>query len=505
MSDQSRSSATTSAEPGWAADVGSGEAAAAKPELTSADPQPTPADPAPMASDHTVLYWLVAAAFVVILNETIMVTAIPRLMVDLSIDASAAQWLSTVFMLTMGVVIPLTGWLLQRLTTRAAFTTAMATFCIGTLLAALAPGFAVLLLARVIQAGGTAIMMPLLMTTLMQVVHERDRGRVMGSVSLAISVAPALGPALSGVILHSLSWRWIFVLVLPIAAAIAAIGLRRLRNVGETIDGRVDWASVAISVLGFGGLVFGLSEVGAPATRGVGAWSLAVGLLGVGVFTWRQLRLSRTDSALLDVRVLTIRVYAVSMAAMAIGFMALMGAIIVLQLYLQQARMIEPLVAGLVVMPGGLAMGLLGPWVGRMFDRHGARVVMIPGAIGLVGSCVGLVLLRLDTPLGVVVGLHVVLSLSLSFLFTPLFTMGLGAVPARLYSHASSVLGTTQQVAGAMGTAVFVTVLAAFGGGMAGIQGAFAVGAVLTLVVLALVLTLPARVSAPDDAPGATG
>src|SRR3978361_780577 len=182
------------------------------------------------APDYAVLRWLVAATFVVILNETIMINAIPRLMVDFHVDASAAQWLSTAFMLAMAVVIPVTGWFLQRVTTRFAFGLAMGTFCTGTLLAALAPSFPVLLVARVVQASGTAVMMPLLMTTLMSVVPMHDRGRVMGNVTLAMSVAPALGPAVSGVVLHSLSWRWIFLVVLPIAGPLGVVGLRAARR-----------------------------------------------------------------------------------------------------------------------------------------------------------------------------------------------------------------------------------------------------------------------------------
>ena len=166
-----------------------------------------------------VIKLLVAATFVVILNETIMINAIPRLMDDFAITPRSAQWLSTVFMLTMAAVIPLTGWFLQRVSTRTAYAVAMATFCAGTALAAVAPTFEVLLAGRVIQAAGTAVMMPLLMTTLMTVVPESDRGRVMGQVTLAISCAPALGPAVSGVILELGSWRLIFVFVLPVAAS----------------------------------------------------------------------------------------------------------------------------------------------------------------------------------------------------------------------------------------------------------------------------------------------
>src|SRR5450759_1805108 len=238
--------------------------------------------------DYAVLGWLVAAAFVVILNETIMMNAIPRLMVDLSIKETTAQWLSTAFMLTMAVVIPITGWFLQRVPTRQAFALAMTTFCTGTLLAAVSWSFPVLIVARVVQASATAMMMPLLMTTLMSIVAAGDRGRVMGLVSLAMSVAPALGPAVSGIVLQFLSWRWIFLVVLPIAVTIGVVGTRRIRNVGEPNSTPVDWLSALFAALGFGALVYGLSDIRSPHVIAV-VVTLAVGVLGVTAFVMRQL------------------------------------------------------------------------------------------------------------------------------------------------------------------------------------------------------------------------
>ena len=461
------------------------------------------------APDYAILRWLVGATFVVILNETIMINAIPRLMTDFAVNANAAQWLSTAFMLTMAVVIPITGWFLQRVTTRFAFGLAMGVFCTGTLLAAAAWTFPVLLVARVIQASGTAVMMPLLMTTLMAVVPMHDRGRVMGNVTLAMSVAPALGPAVSGVVLQSLSWRWIFLVVLPIAAAIGVLGERRLINVGEPVAGSVDWSSVVIAALGFGSLVYGLSEVGAQGDHTVAYAALAVGVLGVGSFIWRQLVLQRTDRPLLDLRALRIRVFSLSLGVMAIAFMAMLGSMILLQLYLQNVRGMSPLATGMLVMPGGLAMGLLGPRVGRVFDAYGARVLVIPGAIGLVASMAAFVAVGTETPTWQILIAHVVLMVSLAALFTPVFTMGLGSLPPHLYSHGSSLLGTVQQVAGAMGTALFVTVMtsratALVGDGaspvaasLGGMRWAFAVAAALCVVVLALVFLLPARIDDP--------
>jgi len=457
---------------------------------------------AAMSAQHrTLLRALTMATFVVILNETIMINAIPLLMGELHVSARSAQWLSSGFMLTMAVVIPVTGWFLQRVTTRAAFATAMALFCSGTLLAGLAPAFPVLVVARVIQAAGTAVMLPLLMTTLLNVVPTAQRGRVMGNVTLTISVAPALGPALSGVILQFLPWRWLFLLVLPVAALLALGGLRVMRNTGEPQPGTLDLPSVLLTVIGFGGLVYGLSQFGPDAAHAaVSPWLvLGVGAVGLMMFVARQLRLQRTSTPLLDLRTLTHGGYVNALAIMALGFMALMGAMILLPMYLQQVRGLSTLATGLLLMPGGLAMGLLGPPVGRRYDRLGARPLVVPGTVGLV---VALALMGLvaatSGPAWVFLPLHMLLSVSLALVFTPVFTAGLAFLPQSLYSHGSAMLGTLQQVAAAGGTALVVTVMATRAAQLAGqgagqdaamsggVQAALAVAAVIAAAALAL-------------------
>jgi len=463
-------------------------------------------------SPYAVLRWLVLATFVVILNETIMVNAIPRLMAELEVSARSAQWLSTAFMLTMAVVIPVTGWFLQRVTTRQAFLTAMGVFLAGTLISALAPVFGLLVAGRVVQAAGTAVMLPLLMTTLMTIVPEHDRGRVMGNVMLAISVAPALGPAVSGVVLQLASWRWLFGLVLPVAGLITWVSMRRLTDVGEARESTLDVPSVVLAALGFGTLVYGLSRIGAEAASTVPASALVgAGLAVVALFVLRQLSLQRREAPLLDLRVLTHRTYAVGTTVQSVSFLAMMCAMILLPLYLQDLRGLSPLQTGLLVAPGGLAMGLLGPRVGRAFDRFGARPLVVPGSIGVVVGLGVLSQLSATTPYAVVLGAHALLMVSLAALFTPVFTLSLGALPSHLYSHGSSLLGTTQQVSAAIGTAVSVTVLssrshtlleggappsAAFVGG---VQWAFGAAALISLVVVALVLTLPSRAPQHDE------
>ncbi|MFW6695265.1 MDR family MFS transporter [Streptomyces sp. MAR4 CNX-425] len=464
----------------------------------------------------TVVRLLVLATFVVILNETIMINAIPRLMEDMHVTEQAAQWVSTAFMLTMAAVIPVTGWFLQRVTTRRAYALAMGTFLTGTLVAAVAPTFAVLLAGRIVQAAGTAVMMPLLMTTLMTVVPAEHRGKVMGQVTLAMSVAPALGPTVSGVVLEVGSWRLLFVVVLPIAAAVTVFGLRRLEDVGEREISSIDWFSVVVAALGFGGLVYGLSLVGESDRRALGIGVAVAGIAAIAVFALRQLKLQRSGTPLMDLRTLVHGAFTRSLAVMAIGFLAMMGSMILLPLYLQNVRGLSPLETGLLVMPGGLAMGLLGPTVGRVFDRFGSRVLVVPGSAGVMLGLAGYTQISTSTPYGQILALHVLLMVSLAATFTPVFTLGMGALPPHLYSHGSSILGTLQQVAAALGTALVVTVMSARAEGLAadgvapldaevsGMKLAFGTAAALAALMIVLAVTLPRRVAGTgDDAHGA--
>lgn len=466
-------------------------------------------DPAIPGRTPLVIKLLVAATFVVILNETIMVNALPALIDDFKVTERAAQWVMTSFMLTMAAVIPLTGWFLQRVSTRSAYATAMITFAVGTALAMVAPTFEVLIAGRVVQAAGTAVMMPLLMTTLMTVVAAEDRGRVMGQVTLAISVAPALGPTASGLILELGSWRFIFAVVLPIAGLVGYFGLRALVNVGEPQVSKVSWLSVALSAAGFSFLVYGLSKLGASGWGETSSY-IGVGILLIAAFVAYQIRLQRTDVPLLDLRTLLRPTYAKSLLLMSAAFMAFLGSMLLLPLYLVQLRGLTELQAGLLVMPGGLAMGLLGPQVGKVYDRLGSRILVIPGSIGMVVALVLLSRIAVDTPYWQLLLIHVGLMACLALIFTPVFTIGLGDLPPELYSHGSSLLGALQQVAGAMGAALLIALMSnrsesladagsdkahAFVGGL---EWAFLAGAAAGVVVVAMALLLPSRVEAPE-------
>ncbi|WP_404799623.1 MDR family MFS transporter [Arthrobacter pullicola] len=464
----------------------------------------SPAAPADLHAgrNRLVIGILIVSAFVVILNETIMSVALPTLMADLDISAASAQWLTTGFLLTMAVIIPVTGFLLQRFHTRQIFLLAMILFSAGTLLGAAAPGFAVLLIARVVQASGTAIMLPLLMTTAMTLVAPAARGRTMGNISIVISVAPAIGPTISGIILSALSWRFMFIIVLPIAVAALVLGAVKIQNVTEPRKVPLDVLSVILSAFAFGGLLYGLSAIGESASHAPAPvpplLPFAVGVAALVLFIFRQVRLARVSAPLLDLRTFRSRNFSISIAMIAVSSIALFGSLIVLPIYMQSVLGLDTLTTGLMLLPGGLIMGVLSPVVGRIYDKAGPTALLVAGSV-LVSASLWIMAtaLNADTPALMIPAVHVVLSIGLAMTFTPLFTSALGSLKPSLYSHGSAILNTVQQVMGGAGTALFVTLLStgtadrlAQGAGeleatAAGVQTAFLAGACISLLAVA--------------------
>lgn len=449
------------------------------------------------ARNRLVIGILIISTFVVILNETIMSVALPTLMTDLNISAATAQWLTTGFLLTMAVVIPVTGYLMQRFPTRQIYLLAMSLFVTGTLLAAVAPGFPILLGARIIQACGTAIMLPLLMTTVMTLVPADQRGRTMGNISIVIAVAPAIGPTLSGLILNVLSWRFMFILVLPIALAALVLGALKMANVTEPRRVPLDVLSVLLSALAFGGLLYALSAVGEGSSHEQAVSPIipaVIGGIALVVFILRQVHLARVSTPLLDLRAFRTPNFTYAIVLIALASLSLFGSLVLLPIYMQTVLGLSTLTTGLLLLPGGLAMGFLAPIVGRLYDRVGPRPLLPVGAVIIsVALWAMTAVLGVGTPTFMIPVMHVLLFIGLAFTFTPLFSAGLGALQPDLYSHGAAILNTVQQVMGGAGTALFVTLMAASAAGplaagasvavatAAGVHTAFLAGGVISL------------------------
>lgn len=412
---------------------------------------------APIPGRTLIVVILIAGAFVSVLNQTLMLVAIPPIMRDFGAEASLAQWVTTAFMLTSGLFIPISAVLIDRFSNRALFMAAQLTFVLGTALGAMAVSFEMLLLARIIQGAAAGIIMPMIQTLIMSLYPIEKRGQAMGLVGLVIAFAPALGPTLSGWIVDHLSWRYLFVLILPIALLVLTATFAFMKNVTPRRAGHIDRLSVVLSTLGWGGLLYGFSLAGAA------GWghpqvlsSLVVGAVALGFFLRRQGRLT---TPLLDIRVFDSPVFSLTTGLSVLCFILLIGTQTLIPLYVQDGRGLSALVAGLVLLPGAVVMGLMSPIAGRLFDRFGIHGLAIFG-FGLLALAMGLLAgLGESTSMPLLAGLSILHMLGVSSVLMPLVTAGINSLPRELIAHATAMNNTLRMVGGSIGTAILVTVM----------------------------------------------
>jgi MFS transporter, DHA2 family, lincomycin resistance protein len=402
---------------------------------------------------------MILGVFVAILNETLLNVALTKIMADFGIEPSTAQWLSTGYLLVIGVLIPVTAYLMQRFTTRSLFLGAMSLFTLGTFIAAISPGIEFLILGRLLQASGTGLLFPLLTNVVFSVVPFEKRGSAMGTIGIVITFAPAIGPTLSGIVVEHFSWRVLFYGVLPIALLVIGFAYVKLKNVTETTNPKVDLISLLLSTLGFGGIVYGFSSFG----EGHGGWSsndvlipITIGVVSLVLFTWRQLTISEP---LLNLRTFKYSIFRMSTLIMMIVMMAMFSAMMLLPIFLQNALGYSPLKAGLIMLPGGIVMGIMSPITGRLFDKFGAKWLALIG-LGLVANTLWqFALIDLTTPYISIMIFNTLLMLGISMVMMPIMTNALNELPPPLYPHGTAIISTLQQVAGAVGTALLVSIM----------------------------------------------
>nr|WP_238404314.1 DHA2 family efflux MFS transporter permease subunit [Paenibacillus paridis] len=404
-----------------------------------------------------ILFIMILGAFLATLNQTVMSVATPELMVDFNISAATAQWLTTGYMLVNGVLIPITAYLMQRFTTRELFQTSMFIFLAGTIVSALASSFPVLLTGRLIQAAGAGIIMPLLMTVILTLFPPNKRGAAMGMVGFAIIFAPAIGPTLAGYILENYKWETMFYGMIPLVVIVIICGFIYLRNVSERIHAKIDILSVILSTVGFGAVMYGFSRAGSL------GWSsaevitfISVGILSLVLFTWRQLKL---DSPLLDLRAFKYSMFSLTTVINIAVTMVMYADMMLLPLYLQNARGFTALESGLLMFPGSLLMGIMMPITGKLFDKFGAKWLSVIGMAITIITTLGFINLTDTTSYAYLVLMSTGRRFGMAMLLMPITTAGLNQLPARLNAHGTAISNTIKQVAGAVGTSLLVTIM----------------------------------------------
>ncbi|WP_374705317.1 MDR family MFS transporter [Paenibacillus radicis (ex Gao et al. 2016)] len=408
-----------------------------------------------------ILISLIIGAFFSILNETLLTIAFPELVNELNVTASTLQWLSTGYMLVVGVLVPASALLVQWFTTRQMFLGAMILFTLGTLVCSISPGFSLLLVGRLLQAGGTGLMLPVMMNTILVLYPPEKRGAAMGSIGLVIMFAPAIGPTLSGLILDSLSWRWLFYLVLPFAVFSIIFAFVYLKNVSTPTKPKVDILSIILSTIGFGGIVYGFSSSGEGG--GGGGWSspevygtLAAGIVALLLFVWRQLRVKEP---LMDLRAFRFPMFTLTAILLIIMMMTLFSTMSLLPFLFQGALLLSVFASGLIMLPGSLLNGLISPLTGKLFDKFGPRALVIPGTILLTIVMFFFTRVTVETTKPTFILLHICIMIAISMIMMPTQTNGLNQLPSRYYPHGTAILNTLQQVAGAIGVALFIGIM----------------------------------------------
>ncbi|PID20739.1 MFS transporter [Sporosarcina sp. P3] len=443
---------------------------------------------------------LLSGAFITILNQTLLATALPPIMKDLQISESTVQWLQSIFMLVNGIMIPITAFFIGKFTTRRLFLTAMSIFALGTLIAATSPNFSILLVGRVLQGTGAGIMMPLLQTIMFLLFPIEQRGKAMGYFGLVIAFAPAIGPSLSGYLVDQFPWRSVFYVVLPFALLNIVAAFFLLKNVTKLTNPKMDYLSIVLSTFGFGGLLYGFSIAGNTGWLHANVLiSLIIGAISLAWFILRQLKL---EQPILEFRVFKYGVFTLATSLGMIVFASMIASTVILPLFMQTMLGFNALHSGLMLLPGAIVMGIMNPVTGTIFDKYGAKWLLLSGFTILTVTTFMFANLSVDTTFTYLAILNAVRMMGIAMIMMPSTTLGLNQLPTHLISHGTAMNNTFRQISGSIGTAALVTVMitadldnGTVTGQIQGVNMAFLVSGCISIVglLLALLIKNPKR------------
>ncbi|HFQ2431920.1 TPA: DHA2 family efflux MFS transporter permease subunit [Staphylococcus aureus] len=404
-----------------------------------------------------ILAALLFGMFIAILNQTLLNVALPKINTEFNISASTGQWLMTGFMLVNGILIPITAYLFNKYSYRKLFLVALVLFTIGSLICAISMNFPIMMVGRVLQAIGAGVLMPLGSIVIITIYPPEKRGAAMGTMGIAMILAPAIGPTLSGYIVQNYHWNVMFYGMFIIGIIAILVGFIWFKLYQYTTNPKADIPGIIFSTIGFGALLYGFSEAG---NKGWGSVEIetmfAIGIIFIILFVIRELRMK---APMLNLEVLKFPTFTLTTVINMVVMMSLYGGMILLPIYLQNLRGFSSLDSGLLLLPGSLIMGLLGPFAGKLLDTIGLKPLAIFGIAVMTYATWELTKLNMDTPYMTIMGIYVLRSFGMAFIMMPMVTAAINALPGRLASHGNAFLNTMRQLAGSIGTAILVTVM----------------------------------------------
>ena len=397
--------------------------------------------------------------------------ALPTIVSDFGISVTTGQWLTSVFQLVMGVMVPLTAYLTRRFSTRQIVIASMAVFTLGSVFAWLGSSFVLVLIGRLLEAVGTGVMWPVLQITVFSIYPLSRRGMAMGTVGMAMSVAPAIGPTLGGVQTDLNGWRSIFLTLTVIGVISLLLAIFGLRNFGtRDASAKADFFSVGLSIFGFGGLMFGFTNIESyPFTHPMVWLAMLIGLVGIVWFVLRQIHGARRQSAdpskqppLLNLSVLKNKSFTVGTVTAALSFFAFSSIMVIMPLYIQDCRGYSATISGLVMLPGAFGQCIAQFFGGKALDRFGARPVALIGSITLLFGTIMMSLISMTSWIWWVSIWQFVRQIGMGFVLMPITTWSLNCLEPEEVSAGSAVTNTVRQIAGAIGAPVLVILMETF-------------------------------------------
>ncbi|MEB6609743.1 DHA2 family efflux MFS transporter permease subunit [Staphylococcus borealis] len=406
---------------------------------------------------NKILAAMLFGMFIAILNQTLLNVALPKINTEFNISASTGQWLMTGFMLVNGILIPISAFLFNKYSYRKLFIIALLLFTIGSLVCALSNNFPMMMGGRVLQAIGAGVLMPLGSNVIVTIFPPEKRGVAMGTMGIAMILAPAIGPTLSGYIVQNYHWNVMFYGMFFLGIAAMIFGYFWFRLYQKTTNPRADYQGIVYSTIGFGALLYGFSEAG---NKGWGSTEIVImfiiGVIFIVAFVIRELTMR---APMLNLEVLKSSTFTLTTIINMVVMMSLFGGMILLPIYLQNLRGFSALDSGLLLLPGSLVMGILGPITGKLLDTIGLKPLALFGIAVMTYGTWELTKLNMDTPYLHIMSIYVIRSFGMAFVMMPLMTAAINALPPRLISHGNAFLNTMRQLAGSIGTAILVTVM----------------------------------------------
>ena len=396
-------------------------------------------------------------AFMALLAETLFNNALTSIMHSFSINQATVQWLSTGYLLVVGLMIPISSWVFNNFKTKYNYLFMITLFLIGSVIGWVAPSFSVLLVGRFVQAIAAGLLMPFIQNVILLLFPPEKRGLALGVTGLVIALGPTVGPTLSGIILEYFGWRDLFALLSIISVIILVVGIFFTENINEIKKTKLDFVSLLLSVVGFGGLLYAFSEIGN--TCNLSLIISIIGLIGIAAIAGFVYRQNHLDEPMINMSIFKNHNFNLTTLLSTLSNIAMVGIELVMPLYLQNSRMVSALVAGLVMMPGAILMGVFNPISGGLYDKLGVRKVSIIGfAFILIGS-IPMVAFNATSSLAIIIVSYALRMVGVALVMMNTFTDGINSLPSQYETDGNAASSTIRQVGGSLGTAISMTVV----------------------------------------------